>query len=266
MTKDNNERYHDRIAGRYDEIYEDDPYHQLCRELTFRHLKPHLPRDLSGRVLDAGCGTGVFGLRLAKSGYKVDFLDISQKMIEQARARAEEARLCADAKWVHADLTEPGDLEPGAYSLIVAQGDLFSFVADPGKTLRAAARLLRQDGVLAASVDQRLAGLDFFAERDDLGALERFVQDGKSEWLGARREERFATRMFLAEELRDLVEKNGFTMQGVMGRTVLPLKRWREKLADAAMRRRVIEIEERLNKKPSALGRASHLDFIAKRV
>ena len=93
MTKDNNERYHDRIAGRYDEIYEDDPYHQLCRELTFRHQKPHLPRDLSGRVLDAGCGTGVFGLRLAKSGYKVDFLDISQKMIDQARAPRK--RACA---------------------------------------------------------------------------------------------------------------------------------------------------------------------------
>ncbi len=265
MNKDKNEAYHDRIAGRYDEIYEDDPYHVLCRELTYRHLKPHLPKDLSGRVLDAGCGTGTWGLKLARSGYKVDFLDLSRSMLDHARARAEQDGVCKDACFVHADLTEPGDLEPGAYSLIVAQGDLFSFVGDFAKTARAAARLLRAGGVLAASVDQRLAGLDFFADKDDLAALERFVADGKSEWLGARREERFATRMLLAEEVADLLQKNGFTMLGTMGRTILPLKRWRERLADAGVRRRVIEIEERLNRKPSALGRASHLDFVAKK-
>ena len=81
------EKYHDRIAAFYDAIYKNDPYWQMVCEISWRHIKRFLPADLSTRCLDIGCGTGQWGLRLLKSGYEVDFLDISQKMLDEVAKR-----------------------------------------------------------------------------------------------------------------------------------------------------------------------------------
>ncbi len=39
-------------------------------------------------ILDAGCGSGVYGAFFASEGFKVTFLDISEKMIQEAKKNA----------------------------------------------------------------------------------------------------------------------------------------------------------------------------------
>src|SRR5690349_20656941 len=85
---DRSRRYHDRVARRYDAIYED-PYWAFHDELTWRLIKPHMPTDLSAQVCDLGCGTGKWGLRLLKSGFATTFVDSSAAMIEQTRGKVE---------------------------------------------------------------------------------------------------------------------------------------------------------------------------------
>src|SRR5512147_2712375 len=80
-------RYHDRVARQYDSIY-DDAYWAFHDELTWRTIRPHLPRDLSAACLDLGCGTGKWGLRVLKSGFPTTFVDHSGAMIDEARAKA----------------------------------------------------------------------------------------------------------------------------------------------------------------------------------
>src|SRR5947208_13446075 len=85
---DRSRRYHDRVARQYDAIY-DDPYWHFHDELTWRSIKPHLPRDLSAACCDLGCGTGKWGLKLLKSGFATTFVDHSAAMIEQVREKLE---------------------------------------------------------------------------------------------------------------------------------------------------------------------------------
>src|SRR3954462_13833456 len=125
--RDASRRYHDRVARQYDAIF-DDPYWAFHDELTWRLIKPHLPRDATASCADLGCGTGKWGLRLLKSGYSVTFLDNAAAMVEQARAKAEElgGAKAAKASFVVADIAEMPQVESGSFDLIVAMGDPLS--------------------------------------------------------------------------------------------------------------------------------------------
>ncbi len=84
------QKYHDRVAGRYDASYED-AFWQLHDALTWDYLRPFLPADLSAPMLDLGCGTGKWALNLLRSGYRVACVDISGAMVAQAREKIEAA-------------------------------------------------------------------------------------------------------------------------------------------------------------------------------
>ena len=77
-------KFHDRVASRYDAIYDDD-FWDFHDRLTWSHLKPYLPKDLHAAVLDLGTGTGKWGLKLLKAGYPTTFSDLSNNMLGEVR-------------------------------------------------------------------------------------------------------------------------------------------------------------------------------------
>jgi len=260
-----NERYHDRVAPRYEEHHETDPYLSFCREISWRHLKRFLPTNASATVLDAGCGTGHYGIKLRKSGYRVDFQDLSLQMLDRARKAYERGRLDGDPRFVHGDLEDGSDLPKGEYDLIVAQGDILSFVKDPRRCMSSVAGLLRDGGVFLASMDQRYAGIEHYLAGGELDALSDFVKTGRTEWLAKDVEDRFPTRSFTVSEARKLFEGAGLRVESVLGRTILPLHRNRGLLDDREARRKLLAIEEKMNRDESALGRASHLEVAGRK-
>ncbi|MEI6848285.1 MAG: magnesium protoporphyrin IX methyltransferase [Chlorobiaceae bacterium] len=61
--------------------------HAVMMDKAFDWLqKLNLPKGAT--VLDAGCGTGLFSIRLAKAGYKVKSVDIASQMINKAKIEA----------------------------------------------------------------------------------------------------------------------------------------------------------------------------------
>jgi 2-polyprenyl-3-methyl-5-hydroxy-6-metoxy-1,4-benzoquinol methylase len=93
----------------------------LIAETILKHLAPSDKENNliapSVKILDAGCGTGLVGISLAKLGAKqVDGIDLSPGMLDIARKTG------AYNKLEPADLTHPIEAETGTYDVVSCVG------------------------------------------------------------------------------------------------------------------------------------------------
>ena len=102
---------HPRLAAIYDAVNADrsdlQPYEDIVRELGGR------------RVLDVGCGTGTFALRLADRGIEVTGVDPAQASLEVARSKPGADRV----RWLVGDATRlpPMQVDVSTMTANVAQ-------------------------------------------------------------------------------------------------------------------------------------------------
>lgn len=263
--QDRSRRYHDRVARQYDAIY-DDPYWAFHDELTWRLVKPHLPRDLSAQCADLGCGTGKWGLRLLRSGFATTFVDSSAGMIGQTREKLEAlGAKAARATTVVADIVDMPQVPGETFSLVLAMGDPLSICSDPVGAAREFHRICRPGGVVIATADNKLAAIDHFVERGNLEALEQFVRSGRTNWLTSDEREQFELTTFTPGSLRKLFEKSGFEVLDVAGKTIIPARQNRKLLEEPGAVERLLRLEQDLAKDPASAARAAHLQIVARR-
>ena len=102
-----------------------------------------------GRVLDLGCGSGIWAVELAKRGWQVTGVDFVPKALRRARERAEKAGV--EVQLVDGDVTNLGTTRVGSgFRLLLdfgcfhdeltdeqrkGEGREATAVADPGATL-----------------------------------------------------------------------------------------------------------------------------------
>jgi len=101
-------------------------------------LLPPPPAD----VLDAGTGTGVIALVLAKLGYSVRGIDLSEKMLTQARRKAAAAGI--DVRFELGDAAAPPG--PPASVDVVFSRHLIHMLMEPHRALASWFKLLRPGG------------------------------------------------------------------------------------------------------------------------
>ncbi len=142
-----------------------DAYEALAEAYAARiDTKPHnayyerpatlslLPDVKGKRVLDAGCGPGVYAEWLADHGAEVVAFDVSAKMIRLAKQR-----LGAKAKVLQADIGQLLDfLKDSSFDLVLSALAL-DYVRDWDKTFKEFYRVLRQPGRLVFSVGHPFA-------------------------------------------------------------------------------------------------------------
>ncbi|HEX8324136.1 MAG TPA: class I SAM-dependent methyltransferase [Tepidisphaeraceae bacterium] len=257
------ERYHNRVARQYDAIY-DDPYWAFHDEITWRTVKPHLPRDANAACADLGCGTGKWGLKLLKSGFPTTFLDHSANMIERTREKVTGPRE-RKATLVVGDIVDMPQLADDAFQLVLAMGDPLSICSDPFKAAREIARITAPGGVVIATADNKLAAIGHYIERGNLDALDEFIKTGKTNWLTPDERERFELTTFTPHTLGRLFEGVGFDVVDVIGKTILPVRQNKRLLEGPEAVNRLIAMEQALARDPSAAAAAGHLQITARR-
>lgn len=108
-------------------------------------LEAMLPALDGKRVLDAGCGAGVYTRRLSDAGADVTAVDANVEMVREARERAPAATVR------EADLTDGlALLDSGSVDAVLCQ-HVLSHVEDVRGPFEAFARVLAVDGVLVLS-------------------------------------------------------------------------------------------------------------------
>ena len=147
------------------------------QELVHRQLLAHLPQ-VEGplRVLDAGCGQGTQAIALARLGHEVVGLDVSGKLLHEARRSAAEEpttvrrRLC----FVSGDLHALGDEHTGSYDVVCCHG-VAMYLPSLDEAIAALCATCRPDGLLSVLTRNR-AGIAMRAGMtgDWVGAIEAF--------------------------------------------------------------------------------------------
>ena len=119
-----------------------------------------LPSVEGKRVLDAGCGPGVYAEWLVDHGAEVVAFDVSPKMVRLARDR-----LQGRARIMEADIGRPLDfLESGSFDQVLSPLAL-DYVRDWGTAFREFHRVLRRPGHFVPSVWH--PSDDFYAHHPD---------------------------------------------------------------------------------------------------
>ena len=168
---------YDEWAASYDKDLASEDYvsPDLAVEAIVANLGNNHSKSLE--ILDAGCGTGLVGVCLAKSdlggsGLKVDGLDLSQGMLDVAR----KAGVYRDLET--ADLTRRLEREDGRYDVVVCVGTLTQGHVGP-KVLSEFVRVTKKGGLVVATVLD-----DIWESGGYKSKVEGLEEDGKVEVLG----------------------------------------------------------------------------------
>ena len=141
------ERYSDAIAASFETVHVDRLNYQLQQQLIDLLDAEVGAARRFGRVLDLGCGTGLMGAKLRRLCDVLHGLDISTRMLDQARA-----------KGIYDDLT-CGEIGAslrggaGAYDLMTA-ADVLVYTGDLSEVFAAAASRLTAAGLLLFSTEE----------------------------------------------------------------------------------------------------------------
>lgn len=136
------EAAYDEIADEYDEDIETNAYNA---HLEFPGTSSLVPEVDGKRVLDAGCGTGMYTAWLVEQGGDVVGVDVSEEMLARAREKVPQA------EFHRADLGEPLDfLADDAFAGVLSALAL-SYVRDWRAVFAEFARVLEPGGFLVFS-------------------------------------------------------------------------------------------------------------------
>ncbi len=130
---------------------------EITKRMLKRHMKP-------GKVLDIGGGPGRYALYLAKLGYDVTLVDLSDQNVAFVRKKAKELGL--NIKCYQADARNLSKLPLESYDNILLMGPLYhlDLEEDRSKCIVEAKRLLKPDGILFASFISINAGFNYYLD------------------------------------------------------------------------------------------------------
>jgi len=140
-------KWYEELFQNYAETYETEVYTKgTIGEIDF--IEKEIKHDKSKKILDIGCGTGRHSIELAKRGYNVTGIDLSECMLEMAKQKAKEAKV--KVEFIKADARYLKFEKEFDLALIICEGGFCLMETDEMNymVLQSASRSLKQKGKL----------------------------------------------------------------------------------------------------------------------
>jgi ubiquinone/menaquinone biosynthesis C-methylase UbiE len=203
--------YYDRIANKYDTQY-DNYYWMLFNEITKKLVEKYIKEEY--HILDLGAGTGYWTYWLSERVESVYALEPSEKMLEICKDKTKNFK---NIKYIKA-LAEDMPFDDESFDIINAQGDVLSYVEDLDKVLLEIKRVLKNDGILIASVDSFYSFMSQIISQGDFLAL-NYLYDKKKANIGSE-DGIFTSRAFSAEDIEEICKKYDFEKIELAGKVI----------------------------------------------
>ena len=189
------------------------------------YIRDMLQLPAGGKVLDVPCGNGRIGVPLAAQGFHVTGIDISQPLLDEAQARAQNTEPPVQITFQNRDMRDlPWQAE---FDGVFCFWESFGFFDDAGNLafLEAVYRALKPGGRflvdthIAETLLPRLRGNDW-SRVGDLIILEQrhydhFEARFEREWVfiqgGKIEQKTLSSRLYTYRELVEMFKKVGFT-------------------------------------------------------
>ena len=259
--------HYDSVAMRYDVGFKKAEsrwrFHDLA---TWEHINRFFPK--AGKLLDAGCGTGRWALRLARMGWYVTGVDISKKMLEVAKRKASNLGVSDRVEFVAGDVTELCGLQCESFDAILSQGCVLSYCGDAAKALSEFHRVAKSGACLIADVDCRFSvAASYWRKQGDFLAATQMLDTGDGLGGAAKSAERFPIHAFMPEELHRLLAETGWRLAVMVGKTVTPTligkECFKQLLETSEGFAELREMETRLRHQTNLIGCATNLEVAA---
>ncbi len=261
---------HPEVLAYYDAYPEETRLTKGEFQLEFERSKEILTRALPkapGRILDVGGAAGAYSAWLADRGYEVHLIDVSPRLVEEARQR-HRAATKPIASFTVADARRLPQPDSFADAVLV-MGPLYHLQErrDRMAALREAHRVAAEGGVAAVAAISRYApSLDGLAHRHALdprfvAIRDRGLADGRH--VNDTGDATYFTTAYLhtPEGLRSEMTEAGFADVEVLGVEgpgwILP--DFEERWANDALRADLLHVARTLEREPSLVGASAHL-------
>ncbi|NMC07047.1 MAG: class I SAM-dependent methyltransferase [Candidatus Lokiarchaeota archaeon] len=262
-------KFYEEHAKDYDHDYEEDNW-RLYDDLTWHYMAPFIPAidpALAGTadaplVLDTGGGTGKWSIPLAKRGFRVVCTDISQPMLDQARAKAKKEGVEDRIEFRLLDARDMGTIATNTCDLVLAVGDLISYALDDDLVVGELHRVCKPGCHCIASVDNTFSYLILQLKSERWELIDDLLANRVTDYSSPH-----PVRTYLPADLRALFERHGFAVEQIVGKPVITntvAKRVR-RLKLEQHYKEMLDLEKRFGADPAFVGHGGHLQIAARK-
>ena len=243
--------------------------HQLERDVTWQYLDAYLPPH--GHILEVGMGTGQYTLGLARRGYSIFAVDLSEKLIAVVKERASDAGLSDLIEFQVGDARFLEGIPKNAFDAVLLMGPLYHLtnMEDRKATLKRAFESLKPNGVLFSALLSRFGILG-----DRLKKAPSWIENQEEVWsiveqgYNPENPRKGGFRGYYArlDEIAPLHEEIGFqtvTIAGVEPAVSADDERYNN--LEGHRRRLWLDLLFRVSGEPSMIASSRHLLYVGKK-
>jgi len=256
-----------------------DEWGRLDREpleflINWHYIQQYLPQQ--GHVFDNGAGPGKYAMKIAKKGYQVTLSDLTPRLVEVAKEKANELGLTEQFNGFHVlNATNLEGLPDEEFDASLMLGPLYHLQEEAQRiqAVKELFRVTKKDGVIFVAFQTKMkmniTSLQYpqhWKPNDNMRAIHEFCNTGNFNHTDAGRFT--GAYYFNINDIKPFMENHGFETIELIGSSSIgglisdeQRQYWEEKGESQVMLNLLIE----LAKDPSILGISSHLLYIGRR-